>query len=169
MAEVKFVRLPWQMVTGNITDLDSGWHIGGHDVKPVPDPMGEPEAHNFVMSRVRSGHLQPAGQQEYDLIQGAREDLTKQHLDSLDEHEKLNRPGHQEAQIRAAGNKLRRELERLREVSPDEQYEDAGELTDDVAGHTQSIGGTEGPVDADVTKSGAKQPRQATVNKEVTS
>lgn len=154
----KFVRLPERLTSGNITDLESGWHIGGFDVKQVPDQEENPAAHNFVVDKWRQGHLESAGAQEHQVVQDAKKEMLDTHLGHLDLGDALERYGHQEQPLQDMGAKHRRQLAKLRETDPQEQetaYEEQR------SGYTQSIGGAGGTVDADVTPSGATKERKS--------
>lgn len=119
----QFVRLPERLVTGNVTDLDSGFHIGGYDVKPVPDKEENPVAHRFVMDRLRQGHLEAATEDEHKVVQESRAKMLEMHLGHLDLGEALERTGHQEQPLQDQGVATRNKLKTLRaksEVSAEE-------------------------------------------------
>lgn len=116
----QFVRLPERLTTGNVTDLDSGWHIGGFDVKPVPDKEENPEAHRFVMDKLRGGHLEEASADEHAVVQDSRKQLTELHLGNLDLGEALHRVGYQEQPLQDHAAATRRQLTKLRKLSAGE-------------------------------------------------
>lgn len=66
--EVQYVRLPERLVSGNVTDLESGWGISGLDVKAVPDQEDEPEAWQFVIDKIRAGIIEEASAEEHDMV-----------------------------------------------------------------------------------------------------
>lgn len=150
----QYVRLPERLTSGNVTDLESGWHIGGFDVKTVPNKDEHPVAHNFVMSRLRAGHLEVAGQQEHDTVQQSRRDMTEMHLGHLDLGDALERPGHQEQPLQDLGASTRRKLAQLRSVDPQDQL---GAYEEPVTGYKQEIGGSEGMSSSDLTPTGGKK------------
>jgi hypothetical protein len=145
-----------------MADLESGWFIGGNDVKSFPDPENHPGAANFVRDKVRAGHLEPASKAEYDEVQKAAQELSDMHLRHLDEHEAHDRSGHQEQHYQDLGKEHRQKLTRLR---ADNAVDDEEAYEEETAGYHQAQGGAEGPTDADVSPTGAMRPRAATAEK----
>jgi hypothetical protein len=76
--DVQYVHLPERLVTGNVTDLVSGWGIAGFDVKEVPDKEDEPEAWQFVIDKLRAGLLEEADSAEFGMVRAMSNDVAKQ-------------------------------------------------------------------------------------------
>lgn len=157
-----YVRLPDRLTTGCIADLESGWFIGGNDVKKFPDAEASPQAAAFVRDKVRQGHLEPASKAEHEEVQATRDELSSMHLSQLDTHEAHDRYGHQEQHLQDAGAAARARLAKLRLTDGEEADEDVEDEGDAVAGSMMAVGGSQGPVDHNVTASGAKKSRTAT-------
>jgi hypothetical protein len=95
----KYVRLPDRLATGSLSDVNSGWSIGGLDVRPVPDEKLNPVAYAFVQGYLRTGHLEEASKAEHDEVRELDRELAKAHLGTLDEFEAAARGGYQEGTI----------------------------------------------------------------------
>lgn len=68
MADPAFVRLPERLLSGNWTDLATGFGVAGLDVKEFPD---DPDEIRVVRDALRSQLLEPATRADYDRVQKA--------------------------------------------------------------------------------------------------
>jgi len=147
------VRLPERLLSGSMADLDSGWFIGGHDVKVFPDPEANPVAAAYVRDKLRKGHLEAASPEEHKVVQDSRRAMSQAHVDQLNEHDAHDRYGHQEAALQAIGVDTRKKLDDLRSGTDTSSYEE------EEVGTLQSSGGSEGPQDSTVSPTGATKRR----------
>lgn len=152
------VRLPERLTVGMLADLDSGWVIGGNDVKPFPDAAKNPVAANFVKDKLRQGHLEPASAEEHKVVEDSRKQMSEAHLQHLDEREAHDRYGHQEAALQDIGVDTRAKLKELRDAESHDDDEDGYEEPE--VGSMQSSGGADGPQDQTVTPTGSTATRR---------
>lgn len=121
-----FVRLNEVLAPqGSLSDVDSGWSIGGYDVQPYPEDEAEA---TFVRSRLRAGVLEVASQAEFDEAHGEDDDLVE-----IKREVKIEVP-YQEGQVREAAKASRARLMEARGKQTARasagEYEEAGSEED---------------------------------------
>lgn len=100
MGDPTYVRLTDRLATGGSwSDLDSGFAIGGYDVKAFP--KGDARAEEAVRAAIRAGILEEASRAEFEEVKMA-------HAAQI-EHPS-NQLGHQEGAVRLAAEEQRRRI-----------------------------------------------------------
>jgi type IV secretory pathway VirB10-like protein len=120
MADPKYVRLPERLLTGNVTDLVTGWGISGLDVKEFPADDEQEIA--YVRGALRSQLLEPATAAEFRRVRDAHERVASLAEGAVPKEGSLGTPAPwNEAAIQQVSKKVRNDLLRKRLVDADEE------------------------------------------------
>ena len=113
MGDPTYVRLTDRLATGGSwSDLDSGFAIGGFDVKKFP--KDDTRAADAVRSAVRAGILEEASKAEFDEVEAAHAVVTE-----LPERQRA----HQEGALRLQADETRRKIQKRRTAAPEPEEE----------------------------------------------
>lgn len=108
-----YVRLAPRLTKGMVADLDSGWTIGGLDVRKTPDKKATPGAYKFVRKALADGRLEAASQAEWEEVHDT-EEIEGESLIGRPRASALNS---QEAHVQRAAAEGRKRIEQSRRAS----------------------------------------------------
>jgi hypothetical protein len=121
-----YVRLAPRLTKGMVADLESGWTIGGLDVRRTPEKQKAPGAYKFVRKALADGRLEAASQAEWEEVHDT-EEIEGEALVGRPRATTLNS---QEAHVQRAAAEGRQRIEASRRAASSDS-EDSDDSSDD--------------------------------------